>query len=1028
VLGGRSSEHVSSQRIPSGTKCTVLCFAEDWRSLVIRNERALAGLWEHQRAAVDVARSYLEARDVHGESALITMPTGTGKSGVIAAITTCLPKVRGHRLVLTPWDALVKQLIADLKGRFWERLDPDLRPNVMPVKRLPPSTDLDSLKDTEPTIYVATIAAISVANAARSDLDKIFAGFGCVLVDEGHYEPAANWSRAIRGLGPRTILLTATPYRNDRKFFEVGKWRYRFKHHDAQNSRYLRKPEFVMLAPSSGPDAFAAELVRAVSDRFLNDPQDVRVIVRCETSDAVRDMVFALRAIGESVIGVHDTFNSGDPDLRRAVPSTDDCDARFWVHQNKLIEGIDDPRFKVLAFYDSLKNGRAIVQQIGRVLRNPQRRTGDMKALVVSRGDGNIEHSWKNYRSFDLQDDADSAATLPNLLDVILKEQVIYYDGAYRRPVDLFKPKLWEDFAFPLRTRVFKSIGGAAASLDDLQEKVLEAHEQRDRVVYLATESPDASTRIMAVVQAENSKYLRDAIFIEPRFGYTVFRLRDDLLFFYDTAGSTPDVITDHFRPLRPPELHVLFPSGRTELTSIALLNTDLGRQAPRSRQFRASAIADLAPDLADYAYVCTIAEGYTEVQQHRFRRYLGISRSRISDFQSGEKDFDAYSEWLDTLHHDLTNPSTATDVFTRYATYVDEPDVKDPEHIMLDIDPTNFAKQRPDTPLEIEDRAVSINRKGEFSLIVNGMPYTLKVIWNRKRKRYEVVSPSLQSERFLAVRGDGVELLSVINAEQLLRLVPRERTTIYAHGSFYKPIIPATRPGSFRLLDVLYAVDVLEQTRSEKGSAIENDDWQHDCVFGLISALAPQNPRTPPTEMGAFAGSADLIFCTDLGTEVADFVITEPHRVAFVHAKASKDTHRCSASALHDVASQAIKNLPHLQPLSVAPMDRNLWAKPWSAPSHVQGETNRLRHGSFGSGEKASEEIWSHLRSRIQAPDTEREVWLVLGNALSKGELTTQAAKRKPTAEAIQVFSLLQTTWGAVSQLGGRLRIFCSP
>jgi hypothetical protein len=54
--------------------------------------------------------------------------------------------------------------------------------------------------------------------------------------------------------------------------------------------------------------------------------------------------------------------------------------------------------------------------------------------------------------------------------------------------------------------------------------------------------------------------------------------------------------------------------------------------------------------------------------------------------------------------------------------------------------------------------------------------------------------------------------------------------------------------------------------------------------------------------------------------------------------------------------------------------------------------------------------------------------VWLVLGNALSKGELTTQAGKKKPAAEAIQVFSLLQTTWGAVSQLGARLRIFCSP
>ena len=83
-----------------------------------RSDAVLDKLWPHQRDAVEVARAYLTAPVAAGESALITMPTGTGKTGVIAAITTCLPEVKGHRLVLTPWNALVTQIITTYQNAF----------------------------------------------------------------------------------------------------------------------------------------------------------------------------------------------------------------------------------------------------------------------------------------------------------------------------------------------------------------------------------------------------------------------------------------------------------------------------------------------------------------------------------------------------------------------------------------------------------------------------------------------------------------------------------------------------------------------------------------------------------------------------------------------------------------------------------------------------------------------------------------------------------------------------------------------
>ena len=184
-------------------------------------------LWEHQRKAVETIHAFLSASDREDRAALITMPTGTGKTGVIAATVTLLPSVMGHRLVLSPWDALVDQLIGDLRGRFWSRLPVDERPALPPVRRLPSSSDVERIRQTtESTIFVATIAAISVLARRASELDydigQVFSGFGCVIVDEGHYEPAPQWSQAIRSLGRPTILLTATPYRNDLKYFNIG--------------------------------------------------------------------------------------------------------------------------------------------------------------------------------------------------------------------------------------------------------------------------------------------------------------------------------------------------------------------------------------------------------------------------------------------------------------------------------------------------------------------------------------------------------------------------------------------------------------------------------------------------------------------------------------------------------------------------------------------------------------------------------------------------------------------------------------
>ncbi|WP_196481138.1 hypothetical protein [Burkholderia vietnamiensis] len=54
-------------------------------------------LWEHQQAAIATVVAYLCGEKTipenpeHKEAALLKLPTGTGKSGIIAVVSRCLP-------------------------------------------------------------------------------------------------------------------------------------------------------------------------------------------------------------------------------------------------------------------------------------------------------------------------------------------------------------------------------------------------------------------------------------------------------------------------------------------------------------------------------------------------------------------------------------------------------------------------------------------------------------------------------------------------------------------------------------------------------------------------------------------------------------------------------------------------------------------------------------------------------------------------------------------------------------------------
>ncbi|HIF9369297.1 TPA: hypothetical protein ACX6RS_001360 [Photobacterium damselae] len=100
-------------------------------------------------------------------------------------------------------------------------------------------------------------------------------------------------------------------------------------------------------------------------------------------------------------------------------------------------------------------------------------------------------------------------------------------------------------------------------------------------------------------------------------------------------------------------------------------------------------------------------------------------------------------------------------------------------------------------------------------------------------------------------------------------------------------------------ILDILNPIDEMVQITSEKGSFTTNQQsFENGSMFELVERIHQED---------------DYIFCDDLGIEWADHITfnIQDGSISFIHSKHGDQT--TSASKLHDVVGQGIKNLGNM-------------------------------------------------------------------------------------------------------------------
>ncbi|AMX98789.1 DEAD/DEAH box helicase family protein [Mesorhizobium ciceri] len=1092
------------------------------------------GLWAPQRRAVGLSLAYLAARRTAKEgagAALVKMPTGTGKTGVIATLACAVEDIK-RTLVITPRRALVDQMLADLHTRLWSRFgliysgtevraravgDADVGSRAIkgPVWRLLPSdaATLTTIAD-DRIVVVGTFAALEQilrpdrpahrlsgrrplggdeippdpeenADLKEPDRKKLVAllkSFDLVIVDESHYEPAFIWSQCIRQLGLPTVLFSATPYRNDFRYFDIdGRFAFNLSYDEARKRRLIRDVKVLADDPSAtAGESFPKRLIR-FADQVAREtnpdhPGRGRIIVRGDTHESLVTLRQELGALGQRSVLIHHKEKRNAAALRfqnvmDALAAHETEDVRFWLHQWKLLEGVDDSRFGGVAVSEPFTTSRAVVQQIGRVLRYGDRKRAETALVIGREGLGvDLAERFDRYMSYEQRFNANPSEALRRETQFFetlraASPAVQYISGDFRDRFDLDDDQVgFADIQLPCRAYVMRNTGGR--SLDEIAEAsqlAMGLEDRHDATIFRPSGSKDPSgLRLIVYVLWGNSPLLiRRAM---PTWNLGVMALVEvgNRIFLLDTEGLVIDPEKLGLEPESPEKMQLLVPAagpGETSRVTVAsALSLDISDMGVRAATVRMRDFSEGFYDLAQGMQATTSVRASIRRKGAvtTALRYLSLQRSSVSDGSGKYVPIVEYATWVSSVAAQLESKDTPSRAFQRFAQAVPAPAAGKavPVNVLFDFaemigDGGEHAPPHWNTHnvagLISADRCLDVEPDGSFTIQVDDHLFDGKLKYEitgalRRRGRYVVECADLDAHLVGhdVTRKEKPQLLSgMLTRDQAFRVIPTDPTLIYAQRHFYHPRmsideIAKNPPGG--PLEFLTGSPWLATVISEKGNAKSAiKEWVSSSIFGGFYAQAglashgAANTRYRSAIRALDPTLADLldkfsfVVCDDGGTETCDFICVDDvdPRLVLIHAKV--DDTIMSLNALQAVGRQAQASIAFLTRIESFP-DRTA---DWQTPVTIKDGQIASR---VVKGTDPVPELWERARDAARSVRYKKEIWILAGSILQRQALVDELKKPAPSPRSRQMIYYLASLQTSANRANIGMRIYCSP
>lgn len=1029
----------------------------DWKQLGDVRSTPVWGRWHDQYNACCFVERFLSAikKPGNGQKAgLVRMPTGAGKTGVMAVASNFISD-KDNFLIVVPSRYLTIQIRRALEYDFWKVLGKRPYQGPKQASIFLPSTLKRRLDDAaSPAIFICTTQSLQEIYNDQDEWPGIYKRLreriGVILVDEGHREPARTWAKAVRSFGCPTILFSATPYRNDLRMFRIGRgedYRYSVRYHKSVASRAIRDVEFrypihSFVDPKTrerNPTKFISSLLAYYYGQLQSErPSDIpqpKVIIRCKSFGSIRVIYDALLEAEtkrhgrieaqKRILAIHENFEPNEsPNQFDAVPKLGPAlkSAIFWIHQYKLTEGIDNPAFCCVAFFEPFDNSRSLIQQIGRILRNPGGKSGCI-GTVFSDPSDKLENQWNGYIEFERSpQDIIGAA---DVVEAIRSSQPRWYyaSGKYRTGADFYSDQLWEDVRVPVTACVYaRPVDFEFYNLKRLAELVSELMEDQELVQVRTITKTHGNDRYSTAIfhwEVLQSDRLEERGFFDIQLIVSYLYMNKQHIFFQGRINLSGPEIVPRLGLIDINRLEKLIPSGDVKIKQLSLVNCDLGDSAIRRKALGGRSLGDSAASLNDHLHFISSVVYHDGIKP----RYIGFRRSTVTDRGSQLLSLEEFRDWADTLTRGIVAyDASKHKVLHRYASAVRPPREAKAKHLLLDLadfkegfSPIDEDKERV-FPEEFVATACDVNDDGTFSCDILG--HIIEGMIRYSGKRFLITSPSLNNS-FISLRGENRTPSTFISGATAMSVVT-DNGLIYSDGRFYS-VGRLHGKGRVHDLDMIASVpgleNIIHNEKGEKG-VLGEDTWQIGSLFHEIdkNELLYRKCGLAP----------NILICDDMGSEIADFIAVDirKKKIALIHAKVFKNHERISAKALHEIIAQAKKNLGFLDPAEFIETSRSRkWDGKWKWNKNSREGLPRIRKTvtGFDSGRF----ILEKLKEFLHSTDVQKEVWLVLGNAFSKEEIKNVVISDTDIpCHWTQLLYLIHSCLASVTAFGARLRI----
>lgn len=387
--------------------------------------------------------AYLKIRDFFSNpdnrEALVVLPTGTGKSGLISIAPYGVSN--GRVLIVTPGlvtkDSIRKTQDA-LHDNFWVNFD-----IVFNYKHLPITTEyspnlLRTHLDASQFIYT-NIHQLS-QNRESSLVRQVPRDyFDLIIIDEAHHAPANSWKEVLSYFDDaKKLFLTGTPYRGD-GLIVPGQLIHETKLSEAMRDQYvkwLRKEtvnasELYFTMPAFPGRQFTKDQILAYKDAewieksvALSEACSKDVIAHSLQSlndlrQKSKTVPHKILAVGCSILHAEDlrtwylergmrvalVHSEMDLEVRDAeFKKIERNEVEVVVSVNMLMEGYDHRYLTVLALFRPYRSINAFAQVVGRVLRAIPREEItafeiDNNAIVIYHEETGLNEMWSIFQT-----------------------------------------------------------------------------------------------------------------------------------------------------------------------------------------------------------------------------------------------------------------------------------------------------------------------------------------------------------------------------------------------------------------------------------------------------------------------------------------------------------------------------------------------------------------------------------------------------------------------------------------------------